>query len=171
MKLNPLGFMVLHINGKRLAEKHDDNATFWMAPPTSFPSEASKGTFSFPRTSIDASFRFNTVMTISMPMKELPTTTSFFPSLAAAEMVNTQRKTNGPSGRNVTCINLARIVNTSECENILEVNTRDWELPGVTSGSEDELVVVNKFFASFQHDPLSRNVDGSDGLTIHMSIE
>ena len=115
-------------------------------------------------TSIEASFRFDAVMTTSMPIKELPTTTSFFPSLAAGESVSVGGKTREDAW-DITCINLSGIVKTSESENVLEVGPRDQEFPGVTSRSKDEFVVVDKLFAAFQHDLLSRNIDGSDGLT------
>lgn len=70
----------------------------------------------------------------------------------------------------ITCVNLGGIVKASESKNILEVDTGDREFPGVASGSKDELVVVDKLFASFQHDLFSRNVDGSNGLTIYVLV-
>ena len=101
-----------------------------------------------------------------MPMKELPITTSFFPSLAAGETVSVHHKTES-SLRNITCINLGRIIDAPESKNILKVDTGDGELLGLASGSKDELVIVNELFASFQHDLLSENVDGGDSLVTH----
>ena len=76
----------------------------------------------------------------------------------------------GPNRRNVTCVNLDRIVDASESENVLEVGTRDREFLGLASRSKDQLIIMNKLFASFQHNPLSRNVDGSDSLEIYVLL-
>ena len=102
-------------------------------------------------------------------MKELPITTSFLPSLAAGETVSAHRKTESDH-RNFTCVDLDRIVNPSESENVLEVSTRDREFLGLASRSKDELIIVNELFASFQHDLLSRNVEGGDSLGIYASF-
>ena len=144
--------------------------TFWMAAPTSFPSTDSKGALLLPTTSIDASFLFDTAMAISMPIKELPTTTSFFPSLAAGETVSTHCTIRGCSRKNVTCVNLGRIIDASESGNVFEVNPGDGELLGLASRSKDELVIANEFFASFQNDLLSGDVDRGDGLSIYASV-
>jgi len=37
----------------------------------------------------------------------------------------------------------------------------------LTSGSEDELIIMNKLFTPFQYDLLPNDVDGSDGLIVH----
>jgi len=70
------------------------------------------------------------------------------------------------SEENGTCVNLGRVINASESENILKVCTRDGELLGLASRRKDEFVIVDELFASFQHDLLSRNVDGCYGLII-----
>jgi len=141
-----------------------------MAAPTSFPSTDSKGALLLPTTSIDASFFFDTVTAISMPIKEQPTTTSFFPSLAAGETVSTCCMTRGCNQRNLTCVNLGRIIDASESGNVFEVDAGDGELLGLTSRGKDEFVIANEFFASFQNDLLSGNVDRGDGLTICASF-
>lgn len=105
-------------------------------------------------------------MTISMPMKELPITTSFFPSFAAAEAVRDHPRRKW-SRVDITCINLYGIIDGSEGENVLEVDTRNGQLLWLPSGRKDELIVVDKLFPSFQHDLLSGNVDRGDGLRIH----
>ena len=98
-----------------------------------------------------------------MPMKELPITTSFFPSFAATEAVS--RRT-GHSSVDTTCVNLDGIVNAPESEHVLEVDAWDGKPLRLPSWRKDELVVVDKLFPSLQHDLLSNDVDGCHGLRI-----
>ena len=95
--------------------------------------------------------------------------TSFLPSLVAGESVNIDSKME-PIRRDFTCVNLDRIIDTSESENILEVDARDGDFPGLAPRGEDELIVVDELFPSLQHDPFSRNVDRSDGLGTRTSF-
>ena len=136
-----------------------------MAPPTSFPSTSSKGASPLPTTSIDASFRGNTVTTISKPMKELPITTTFFPSLATSDTVSNHQRT-ACGLESVTCVNFYRVIDAAESEHIFKVGTGNGKPLRLASRSEDELVVVNELFTSFQNYLLSDNVDGGDGLMI-----
>jgi hypothetical protein len=67
----------------------------------------------------------------------------------------------------ITCVNLDGIIDAPESENVLEVDTRDGKLLGLSSGRKDELVVVDEFFPPLQHDLLSHSVDRGDCLMIY----
>ena len=88
----------------------------------------------------------------------------FFPFLGGWGDGQESAQKHGCGQGNITCINPTRVIDTSESENVLEVGTRYRELLGVASRGKDELIVVDKLFASLQYNLLSWNINGGDGL-------